>query len=188
MYISLRKILNVSDIKSINNNKPSRGGDPRQNGEDMKLEAIKRNAINEITRQKSLAADGLEFSPADIKESKRLITLIDEIVPQITPEEWSKIDSGIPGLEPSGEWKSSVKEIKDRLGLSWNEIELLRFSRGTVSEAQKKATAKYDAANTVQYHLKLNKTTDKDIIEKLDQVKSKQTYIKELIRRDLGRA
>ena len=56
------------------------------------------------------------------------------------------------------------------------------------SEAQKRAGAKYDASNTIQYHLKLNKTTDKDIINKLDQVDSKQTYIKELIRKDIGEA
>lgn len=56
------------------------------------------------------------------------------------------------------------------------------------SQAQKNATAKYDAQNTIQIHLKLNVNTDKDIIDKLNAVENKQGYIKELIRRDLGRA
>jgi hypothetical protein len=53
------------------------------------------------------------------------------------------------------------------------------------SEAQKAATAKYDKENTIRLSLKLNKTTDADILEKLSQVESKQGYIKELIRKDI---
>lgn len=53
------------------------------------------------------------------------------------------------------------------------------------SEAQKRATEKYDAANTIQIHLKLNINTDRDIIDKLNSVESKQGYIKDLIREDL---
>ena len=54
-----------------------------------------------------------------------------------------------------------------------------------VTEARKRATLKYDAVNTVQYHLKLNRTTDADVIQRLDEVLSKQGYIKELIRQDI---
>ena len=54
------------------------------------------------------------------------------------------------------------------------------------SEAQKRASQKYDAENTRQVRLKLNKATDADILKRLDEVKSKQTYIKELIRKDIG--
>ena len=35
------------------------------------------------------------------------------------------------------------------------------------TEAQRRAVKKYDAANTVQFHLKLNVKTDAAIIEKL---------------------
>ena len=42
----------------------------------------------------------------------------------------------------------------------------------------------YDEQNTIQFKVKLNKNTDKDIIDKLSTV-SKQTYIKQLIRADL---
>lgn len=55
-----------------------------------------------------------------------------------------------------------------------------------VSEAQMRAQTKYDAENTVQIHLKLNRKTDADILERLDQVESKQGYIKELIRKDVN--
>lgn len=55
------------------------------------------------------------------------------------------------------------------------------------SESQIRANAKYDAANTLQVKMKLNKGTDADIIAKLDSVTNKQGYIKELIRADLNR-
>mgnify|MGYP007067583845 FL=1 len=55
------------------------------------------------------------------------------------------------------------------------------------TEAQIKAQAKYDAKNTRQLHLKLNRRTDWDVLEKLDSVPSKQGYIKQLIRADLNR-
>ena len=45
----------------------------------------------------------------------------------------------------------------------------------------------YDERNTIQLKLKLNKTTDKDILEKLNTVPNKQGYIKQLIRSDIER-
>lgn len=41
------------------------------------------------------------------------------------------------------------------------------------TEAQIKAQKKYDAENTRQVHLKLNRRTDEDVLEKLDSVPSK---------------
>ena len=55
----------------------------------------------------------------------------------------------------------------------------------TATEAQIRANAKYDAANTVQIKMKLNTKTDADILQKLDSVENKQGYIKALIRADL---
>lgn len=55
------------------------------------------------------------------------------------------------------------------------------------SDAQKKATKKYDAANTVQIKIKLNLNTDQDILARLEEVGSKQGYIKALIREDIRR-
>lgn len=53
-------------------------------------------------------------------------------------------------------------------------------------ESQLKAQKKYDAQNTVQFKMKLNKNTDSDILKKLDEVPNKQGYIKELIRDDIN--
>ena len=53
-----------------------------------------------------------------------------------------------------------------------------------VSEAQKKASERYDRLNTKRIILKLNKRTDADILEILENVGNKQGYIKDLIRQD----
>jgi len=53
------------------------------------------------------------------------------------------------------------------------------------TEAQLRAIKKYDAANTKQFHLKLNLKTDKDIIEWLEKQEAIQSYIKRLIREDM---
>lgn len=56
------------------------------------------------------------------------------------------------------------------------------------TEAQLKAGYKYDMKNTKQVHLKFNRRTDEDVLARLDEVPSKQGYIKRLIREDLERA
>ena len=58
----------------------------------------------------------------------------------------------------------------------------------TTSKAQLRAQAKYDKDNTVQIKLKLNRKTDKDIIDWLTDESNKQGYIKALIRADIERA
>ena len=50
------------------------------------------------------------------------------------------------------------------------------------TDAQRRAVRKYDAENTKQFHLKLNKKTDADIIELLGKQKSVQSFLKQLIR------
>lgn len=54
-----------------------------------------------------------------------------------------------------------------------------------MKESTKRAIAKYDAANTVQLKLKLNKKTDADILARLKRSGNMQGYIKELIRADM---
>lgn len=56
------------------------------------------------------------------------------------------------------------------------------------SPAQDRATRKYDDAHTKQVHLKLNTTTDADILDKLASVGNKQGYIKALIRKDIEKS
>ena len=54
------------------------------------------------------------------------------------------------------------------------------------TEAQARATKKYQKNNTRMFTIRLNLNTDMDIIEKLEQVESKQGYIKQLIRADIA--
>lgn len=54
------------------------------------------------------------------------------------------------------------------------------------TEAQLKASAKYDKSNTKSIFLKLNIKTDADVLEHLETVGNKQGYIKELIRKDMN--
>lgn len=55
------------------------------------------------------------------------------------------------------------------------------------TESKRKANAKYDREHTTGVFLKLNKETDKDILEKLSSVPNRQGYIKDLIREDMAR-
>ena len=58
---------------------------------------------------------------------------------------------------------------------------------GDLVKAQVKASMKYNEKNVKQIKLALNLNTDKDIIDKLNNVPNKQGYIKELIRNDLNK-
>ena len=51
-----------------------------------------------------------------------------------------------------------------------------------VSDAQKQAQTKYDAANAYMVSLKLNRKTDMDIIEALEKAESRQGLIKAALR------
>ena len=48
-----------------------------------------------------------------------------------------------------------------------------------------KAQERYDAKHTRQIRLKLNLSTDKDILEHLSKMENMQGYIKSLIREDM---
>ena len=55
------------------------------------------------------------------------------------------------------------------------------------SEAQIRASQKYNAKATKTILIRLNLEKDKDIIEYLEKQKSMMGYIKELIREDMSR-
>ena len=55
------------------------------------------------------------------------------------------------------------------------------------TQAQKRASIKYDALNTTRLYVRLNNKTDADILEHLDQIENKQGYVKNLIRKDMKR-
>ena len=52
-------------------------------------------------------------------------------------------------------------------------------------QAHVKASIKYNAKNVKQIKINLNKKTDADIIQHLDQTDNVQGYIKSLIRKDI---
>lgn len=54
------------------------------------------------------------------------------------------------------------------------------------TESQIRASIRYNKENTVQISLKLNRSTDADLIDSLNRIANKQGYIKELIRRDIA--
>lgn len=56
------------------------------------------------------------------------------------------------------------------------------------SDAQNLRQQRSDARNCIRVSLKFTKSTDADILEKLEEVENKQGYIKELIRKDLERS
>ena len=52
-------------------------------------------------------------------------------------------------------------------------------------KAHVKASVKYNAKNVKQIKINLNRKTDADIIDHLDQCSNTQGYIKDLIRKDM---
>ena len=58
---------------------------------------------------------------------------------------------------------------------------------GTSTEAQKRAVIKYEKENVVQILVKLNRKTDADLIEILNEQTSKQGFIKDCIREHMKR-
>jgi len=89
----------------------------------MNIRGLKRNAEEAIRQQTKLASEGKDFSTAVLMEAKRQIELIDSIVPQITPEERQRIKAGAPGIDRD---MRDCKDIKEKYGLSWNELKMLK--------------------------------------------------------------
>ena len=56
------------------------------------------------------------------------------------------------------------------------------------SEAQLLAQKKYDQTHTKSIIMKLNRTTDADVLKRLEEVENKQGYLKELVRSDIRTA
>jgi len=56
---------------------------------------------------------------------------------------------------------------------------------GITSEAQKRASMKYNKENIVRIPFDVSKRTEQDILERLNAAPARNTYIKELIRADI---
>lgn len=54
-----------------------------------------------------------------------------------------------------------------------------------ITEANKRASKKYNEKNTTMLSLRLNKKTDADILQRLEKIGNKQGYIKELMRKEI---
>ena len=57
-----------------------------------------------------------------------------------------------------------------------------------MTEAQKRAQERYRRAKTISIFLRLNKDTDADILQRIQDEPSKMGYVKRLIREDIARA
>jgi len=66
--------------------------------------------------------DEEEEGPEDLMAARREYEIVDSILPQITPEEWERINAGYPGLPRD---MMDCKDIKEKYGLSWNELRRL---------------------------------------------------------------
>ena len=89
----------------------------------MNIRGLKRNADEAIRQQTKLASEGKDFSTSVLVEARRTIQLVDAIIPLITPGEWQRIKAGIPGIERD---MRDCKDIKEKYGLSWNELKMLK--------------------------------------------------------------
>lgn len=116
---------------------------------------------------------------------------------------WSLVNNALRGLrtvyESSLVCGQNEKGVSDRKYVL-SKISLTRFvvrttilnSNKIQGESEMMATKEslrvmeYDKENTVRVYLKLNKKHDADVIAKLNEVDSKQRYIKDLIRKDIG--
>ena len=54
-------------------------------------------------------------------------------------------------------------------------------------ENRRKAQSKWIRENTKGFYIRLNKSTDQDIIDHLAKLENKQGYVKDLIRMDIWR-
>lgn len=145
----------------------------------------------ELTNYSNLTREERERrSLGNIKE------LIEEYQLNMTVDEFIKTYSGNKGVKctATNVWNNIYEKEyylkgnkKYLLNLLNNPLAFLEPTGKVITEAQKKASAKYDKENTKQIALKLNIHTDKDIIEFLDKVENKQGLIKDLIRNAIKR-
>lgn len=78
------------------------------------------------------------------------------------------------------EWLAKMEADENMVNIDGRWFDKRYLKRETPQE-------RYDRNNTVRVALKLNTKTDADILKRLEEVGNKQGYIKELIRKDMGR-
>lgn len=153
----------------------------------MKITSYKKNAENILKRHEDWLAslEGMTDEEREkhlpgpvtagaILDAKRALELVN-IYKQMKKEDRERLNS-IPAY--STDWRP-LADIKEAYGVSWNELKTMAAFEPDNTQQ------KYDAANTVQFKMKLNKKTDADILAQLEKVENKQGYIKALIRKDI---
>lgn len=106
----------------------------------MNLKGLRKNAQDLLDRyaaymeeMAALTDEELEqmppapFDSGALINAERTLVLCDEIFPKITQEERDRINA-IPAFKTD---LREVKDIKDRYGLTWSELKLLRFTDST---------------------------------------------------------
>ena len=90
----------------------------------MNRKATIRNAKANIEFQNKLAKEGKDFSTASALESERLIELAEKVFFDFTREEKANLKA--KALHPNPDYRD-MKETKERLSLSWNELKIMSF-------------------------------------------------------------
>lgn len=86
----------------------------------MNKEQLIENANRTIEYQRKLTAAGKDWEPSDVMEAERMLELVE--LP-FTEEEQKRLDE-VSKKVPFTNW-NEVKDIKEKYGLSWNEIKLI---------------------------------------------------------------
>lgn len=95
----------------------------------MNREAIIRNAEGNIKHQEALAKSGKDFSAGEIIKAERLKKLAQRI--EFTEEEREMLADLYKW--PNADW-STAKNIKEKYGLSWNELKMFAGTCTTLSK------------------------------------------------------
>lgn len=94
----------------------------------MNIEAMRKNAQDTIAAYHKHCADNSDedFCVTSVLDAKRIVDLCDNVFPEITAEEWDRIHA-VPIYKQD---MRACKDIKNKYGLSWNELRSLRLALG----------------------------------------------------------
>lgn len=171
----------------------------------MKLESLRKSAEETLRKQQErfaavaeaeerLGKDYTEFTESEISALPPMISAhqiadaersieVCSIAESMTDDERSRL-AAIPAYSDD---VRECKDIKDKYGLSWNEVRMVRsFFWG--SPAKKTPQDRYQETHCRRYVVKCFDTTEQDLIDWLERKQNKSGYIKELIKADMASA
>lgn len=93
----------------------------------MNIEAMRRNAqatIDNYNKHCENKNSKEKYSAGAVVAAERIIYICDNVFPKITAEEWDRIHA-VPIYKQD---MRACKDIKDKYGLSWNELRSLRLA------------------------------------------------------------